>query len=136
MKLTLYSAVFSAALMCQSASAQTAYARAYIPFSFQVGTATMPAGQYSFLDSQGTLRIAETEGKKAVFHLTNHASRPNKTKDSKLVFTRYGDRLYLTSIWPDRTREGRALTLGKHEREAVKRFNRFQMAEIAMKPAS
>ncbi len=136
MKLSLYSAVFAAALFCQSGSAQTAYARAYVPFSFQVGTATMPAGQYSFLDTQGTIRIAETEGKKAVFHLTIHASRPNKVRDSKLVFTRYGDKLYLTSIWPDRTFEGRALTLGKHEREAAKRFNRFQVAEIAIKPAS
>ena len=134
MKLSLYSAVFAAALLCAGGYAQTTNLEAHIPFSFQVGETAMPAGNYSIQNSQNVLKLFDRDGHKSVFHLTMNASRSTVSRDPTLEFTRLGDEYFLTSVWNAGSSDGLTLTQCKREKE-LRRFKSYQVATVAIKPA-
>lgn len=134
MKLSLFSAAFAAAMLCSTGSAQTTIASANIPFAFQVGDTTLPAGNYMVQDSQSLLRVFQPDGSNSVFHLTIYATRPHQTPDARMVFKRYGNTYYLTSVWNAGSTEGRSLVPGKRERALAKRYQTFAMADVRLLP--
>ena len=69
-----------------------------IPFQFNVGAKTLPAGEYQFScwDSGGKLLIRSVEGKSAATVLTV-PDDANPQSDSKISFHRYGDRYFFVA---------------------------------------
>ena len=72
-----------------------------IPFNFYVAGKTLPAGQYyvgrSTEDSEG-LVLRGTDGRTGVFVLTRGIQTAEVQQQSKLVFRRYGDQYFLSSV--------------------------------------
>ena len=97
-----------------SASAQTPghNLTANVPFEFNVGDKTMPAGDYTIgrLNSDGTaLRIINRESDKSASRLTQAVQASQPGENSALVFKRYGDRFYLAQVWLVGERVGREM---------------------------
>ena len=74
--------------------------RARIPFSFNVGKTTLPAGEYTIAvlnpnSDRKVLQIRSTDGKlSALIHTTGVSI--NTPEDAKLVFNRYGNRYFFS----------------------------------------
>src|SRR5262249_2320811 len=79
----------------------------------------MPAGDYEVtLDHNGMSVLVRGEEKGATtFALTQSAEAGTTTEQPKLVFTRYGDRYFLSQIWPAGTPQGRVLPKSRMETE-------------------
>ena len=93
--ITLFAAIVNVAIA--AASAQT-IAKADIPFSFRVGSALMPAGEYDIKPADsGVVWIREVNGRSSAvaLALTNSGSTAAPTK---LVFNRYGDQYFLHEL--------------------------------------
>jgi hypothetical protein len=91
-----------------SANAQDPQLTAYIPFAFNVGTSTLPAGDYA-LEPQGDGQyywlIRNDQGKPAVFGLVT-TEGTNEDWSAKLLFNRYGNTYFLSQIgYPGETYE-------------------------------
>ena len=84
-----------------SAQAQTAVAQiavANIPFAFNVGNKTLPAGKYTIsvlnpTSDRKVLQIRSTNGRASAMIQTNSVVG-NTADDAKLVFERYGDQYF------------------------------------------
>jgi hypothetical protein len=81
-------------------SAQEASLRATVPFSFVVGSKTLPAGEYrvSMGVSQGTT-IIHGAGVAAVSLTIPAVDQSGGAKTARLVFRGYGDRYFLSQVW-------------------------------------
>ena len=87
-----------------SAQAQTAGAQkvvANIPFAFNVGNTSLPAGKYTITvlnpsSDRKILQIRSTKGSSATVQTT--AETGNISDDAKLVFQRYGDRYFFAQV--------------------------------------
>jgi hypothetical protein len=109
----------------QSAQAQsrTDYT-ANIPFAFNVGNETLPAGQYIItnartVDGAVILRI-RAKGHEGLMRLTNGVRANAPRQKTVLVFNRYGERSFLAEMWRAGESEGRQLPKSRSER-AVER---------------
>lgn len=84
-----------------STQAQTGGAQkvvATIPFAFNVGKTTLPAGKYTVAVMNPTsdrkvLQIRKTNGRESAMVITTDVAG-NSSDDAKLVFHRYGDRFF------------------------------------------
>jgi hypothetical protein len=83
----------------QSASAQTTIARVTIPFAFQTGSQTLPAGTYLVDRESPNLILLKGPGKASSFVLMHAASRSKAPDHGMLAFDRTGDKYYLRQIW-------------------------------------
>jgi len=93
--ITLFAAIVNVAIA--AASAQT-IAKADIPFSFRVGSALMPAGEYKIKPAEsGVVWISQVDGKynAVALPLTTSGS---SAAPSKLVFDRYGNQYFLHEL--------------------------------------
>jgi hypothetical protein len=105
------------------ASAQSVSLRATVPFSFAVGSKTLPAGEYRVCSgaTQGTM-IIQGPGIAAVSLTISAVDRNPGVKTARMVFRAYGDRYFLAQVWGDGnsgsefplTRSERELTAHKH----------------------
>ncbi len=135
MKLSLFSAALAAALLSATGFAQTNIATAHIPFAFQVGETTLPAGNYMVQDSNNVLRVF-ARGGSGVFRLTMNAYRDHKTPDARMVFKRYGGAYYLTDIWNAGATDGFTLVPGKRQKTLAIRFPTVAMADVRLVSAT
>ena len=90
-----------------------------IPFEFNVGDKTMPAGKYLIAEvtSDGTaLRVSNREQHQSVSRLTAAVRGSEPKEQSTLVFERYGERYYLSQIWVAGEREGRQMIKSRTQR--------------------
>jgi hypothetical protein len=114
--------LFAAA--CLSLQAQTIDLRANIPFSFQVASVGMPAGEYTFHHSGDSLIVREEGGSHtAVLSLTNAKSRPKGAATGELQFNRYGEAYFLKELWMPYSLEGRVVFPSSRERELARRIH-------------
>jgi hypothetical protein len=81
----------------QSASAQGPIAKVTIPFDFQAGSKTLPAGTY--LVDRESPDLILLRGPASGFVLMYSASRSKATDHGSLSFDRAGDKYYLRQIW-------------------------------------
>lgn len=87
-----------------AANAQSAVARATVPFEFAAGGAMMPAGDYTVeaSDLSGVILVRGTASSVALF-TTYSGTLPN-TGTAKLIFERRDGMVYLSSVaWPDQS---------------------------------
>jgi hypothetical protein len=105
-----------------------------IPFDFRIGTSVMPAGEYKvtqFLNS-GLTDIASEARKVDVRVLTHVGGRNAAPNESKLVFSKYGDRYFLSSVWQSGTDVGRVLPVSGAERELALRASPPRASQIVV----
>lgn len=93
---------------------------ANIPFAFNVGNETLPAGQYTVTNVQtadGTVILqVRAKGQDGVMRLTNRVRAGEPRQKSVLVFNRYGERIFLAEVWSAGENEGRQLPKTRSER--------------------
>jgi len=94
----MFLAVVTVTAEAQVFGAQRMQAR--IPFSFNVGKTTLPAGEYTIAvlnpnSDRKVLQIRSTDGKLSALIHTSSVSA-NTADDAKLVFNRYGDRYFFS----------------------------------------
>ena len=87
---------FTASAHAQTGSAQRVLAN--IPFDFQVGTKTLPAGRYTITvvnpaSDRKTLQIRSSDGRSTAITLTTDVIR-TASENTKLVFHRYDDQYF------------------------------------------
>lgn len=99
---------------------------AHIPFAFQIGDKTLPAGDYSVkrLSSNSLLVRSEDGDVSILAHAPRSVQHSNDAKPSteKLVFRRYGDQYFLAQVWMTRDNMGRELNMTGAERRVAADF--------------
>lgn len=124
------------ALTVVSAGAQSkSRITAHVPFAFQVGDKTLPAGDYSIKRlSQNALLVESADGQ---WSAVTQAPRsvevgPNaKPSTERLVFRQYGEQRFLAQVWMTRDNTGRELYMSGAERNAAKQL---KLAQNGAKP--
>ena len=102
----------------QSSNEQTAT----IPFSFNVGGKTFPAGEYSVkrLNPQSdnaALAITSIDGRMSKVVLTTPVLASRVQESAKLIFNRYGEQYFLAQVWTPADATGLELPKSRSERE-------------------
>jgi hypothetical protein len=110
------------------ASGQSANANkvsANIPFEFNVGYKTMPAGEYTVqtvVTAGDALLIKSADATISALRLSEATSRIKDKKHARLVFNRYGDRYFLAEVWNGVDDIGRQLLKSSDERAVEREF--------------
>ena len=95
------------------------YAKADVPFAFNVGAAQLPAGTYEIkVASQNEIIIEDGESR-AVALSNARREGPRKT-ESKLVFHRIGNQYFLAEVWKGSGEGGLIVPTSKHEKDLMK----------------
>jgi hypothetical protein len=133
MKRLLFTAGLLTAIGC-SLQAQTATARAEVPFDFRMGPSIMPAGKYVVQQSGAVLTVREEGGAhKSAIQLTLPTSRASVSRQPKLEFHRYGTDYFLAAVWSPDSHEGRALPKTKSEEELSRHAEFVETASISLR---
>ena len=94
-----------------------------IPFSFQVGDKTLPAGEYrvqSMSAGSGDVQlIREKDGDALTVVLTMVVDPKDAKSEPQLIFNHYGNSYFLSQIWTG-AGQGRELFKSKREKETAR----------------
>jgi hypothetical protein len=129
-----------AGLLVLSSMAATQVAQAQetmvvnIPFTFTAGNVTLPAGEYrvqKMEQNSAVLLIHCWDARMATFVVTNPAQAKELQSQSKLVFTRYKDRYFLSQVWKAGSIRGRQLRKSQAEKE-IAQSARLETKEITL----
>lgn len=128
----LVTIAFASALTSVSAQTPGHIARASIPFEFNVGGKSLPAGTYTVarINSDGTsLRVSNQQN--SAIRLTQSVVASEPKNQSILVFKRYGDRYFLSQVWLAGESTGREMFKSRSEKEMAQELAKNnQQAEI------
>jgi hypothetical protein len=111
-----------------------------IPFEFQIGSKTLPAGGYNVKPlSQNSMLFQSEDGQQSAIVLTNNrvqADINEKAAQERLVFHQYGSKYFLSQVWPVKGGDGHELNKTNAERQAAKEQNlaggaKIQKVEVA-----
>jgi hypothetical protein len=109
-----------------------------IPFAFQAGNQTMPAGEYrveSVLTGTGQLqRLRQVNGSAVMIVSTMSVEARNGIPNPELVFNRYGQTYFLSQIWTGGD-QGRQLFKSNREKEIMRGEPRAEIA-LLLHPTS
>ena len=108
---------------------------AHIPFGFHVGNSMLPAGEYT-VDTDpgpGLVRLRSADSKSSATIIANAVQTYPIPKDSKLIFTRYGDEYFLSRIWRAGNDTGNELRKSRRETEVAATSRRGIQAVMASK---
>jgi len=126
--------VLSLVLAAGSAFAQSGdTTRFSIPFNFIVNHTTLPAGDYAISIMGGgnqVLVIRGTGTSSIMTTVANHVQANRPSKNTKLVFRRYGDRYFLAQLWKQGGEVGHQLSKSNLESEIARDFSRQDNVEL------
>ncbi len=107
---------------------------AKIPFAFQVGSATLPAGTYAAvkLNSSGVIRMQNQATGRSVM-AGAFLPTAGKAGQSKLAFRCYNNRCFLSEIWYADEANGHGLKQSARERELVASHAEPKLTYVAMR---
>jgi hypothetical protein len=93
----------SLAVAAQAQTAGRTQLRATIPFEFNVGEKTMPAGEYTIVQinpssDQTVLQLRSNEGRNNAM-IQMHGVIGKAGEKARLVFNRYGSQYYFSQAW-------------------------------------
>ena len=116
-----------AGVLAVSAHAQTSNAQrvtASIPFAFNVGKTTLPAGKYTITvlnptSDRKTLQIRSLNGRASAIVLTTTSSG-RASENAKLVFERYGDQYVFAQAQMDETTLAALRTKERGDKQVAK----------------
>jgi hypothetical protein len=105
-------------------TATTVYAQsdsalvANIPFEFVIGNKTFPAGEYTVRYTYRSVIQILSRDRGACMFVSTGLAKGGKKIGSELVFNRYGDQYFLSTLW--RAGDvGRAVSMSRSERELI-----------------
>jgi hypothetical protein len=119
--------IVAAALLLSVVATGTCYAQqttlaVKIPFAFQAGDHTLPAGEYrveSALTGTKTIqRLRQVDGDAVMVFMTIPVQTRNGRPNPKLVFNCYGQTRFLSQIWTGDS-EGRQLFKSYREKQTA-----------------
>ena len=71
-----------------------------VPFQFNVGNEVLPAGEYTVIVENQTVRVRKSDGKANALALSRRTvSASHSDSKVKLTFRQYGDQVYLSQVW-------------------------------------
>jgi hypothetical protein len=92
-----------------------------IPFEFSVGNEALPAGEYTVRQLYPDVLVIENADGSATEIFSTIGARASKAPDeSSLVFHRYGDEYFLSTIWMTGNNIGREIFQSRAEREGIR----------------
>jgi hypothetical protein len=105
-----------------------------IPFEFVAADKTLPAGKYNIRPistAEPNLLSLQNVDSGAITTVMGQSLQASKVQaDSKLVFTRYGDRYFLSKVWTFGSYRGRELPRSRDEIELAKGASKSQMVSL------
>ena len=119
--ITMLSLVVMSLLLNATGAYAQSYAKADVPFAFNVGAKQLPAGTYEIRvlgQSANEIMIRNTETAAAAVSIARNEG-PRDT-ESKLVFDRIGTQYFLTEVWKGFGAGGMIVPTSKHEQELKK----------------
>jgi hypothetical protein len=131
-------ALLVAAIAAGRCYAQQINLKADIPFAFQVGDTSMPAGEYSVQclpePHESIQLIRGTNSSAGVFTPTLSVEAKHGKSEPELVFHKYGNTYFLSEIW---TREalGRKLSMSRREKELARETREGEVAVLLQSTA-
>jgi|SRR5277367_5257382 len=136
MKNTRFASIFSSGLVAcalaigtlastQPASAQngTAIAEVNIPFAFQTGAQTLPAGMYRIDRESNHLILLRGPGKAEGFVEMYSTVKTHPDDHGSIVFNRYGDKYFLRQLWTAGEKNGLECPKSRAEKETLQANN-------------
>jgi hypothetical protein len=103
---------------------------AHVPFAFQIGDKTLPAGDYSIKRlSPNALLVQSEDGEvSTIAQAPRSVQRGSAVKPSaeRLIFRQYGDQYFLAEVWMTRDNVGRELNMTNAERNAASQLKLVQ----------
>lgn len=113
--------VLAALATAQSNFTFTNGAKATVPFAFNVGNQSFPAGVYTVqIDREKQMVVIRTSDRKSRIFLANNDETRVAPHHSELVFRHLGDRFFLTAVWTEGSNEGERLIPGSVETEMAR----------------
>jgi hypothetical protein len=92
-----------------------------IPFEFSVGNEVLPAGEYTVRYVAQSALVIQCFDRNASQIFWTFGARSSKTRnESSLVFHRYGDEYFLSTIWTSGNDTGHELFKSRAERELIR----------------
>ena len=128
--ITILSLVVMSLLLNATAVYAQSYAKAEVPFAFNVGAKQLPAGTYEIRvlsQSPNLIMIRNPETTAAALSIAR--SEGPRDTESKLVFDRIGTQYFLTEVWKGSGTAGMIVPTSKHEQEMKKEL------QLAKSPA-
>lgn len=129
----LFRIVFCVALFTamEAAMAQTKQGDVVVdvPFAFSVAGQKLPAGHY-IVAAAGTDLIRIFNRQTRGLFVPTHSGMRSKSDGSKLVFHRYGDTYFLSSVWMTGNTFGKELFRSPPEREFEAQRSEMELAVV------
>ena len=98
--------------------------QAEIPFQFNVGNTTLPAGSYIIHQLEGSdltmMEISSADGKLSALFNVEAAEAKSVPEKSELIFNKYGDRYFLSELFDEANVDGNKLLASRDEKQASK----------------
>ncbi|HVO80408.1 MAG TPA: hypothetical protein VMT28_06745 [Terriglobales bacterium] len=106
-----------------------------VPFNFNIGTQTFPAGEYSLRSLlPHTMHLRNQSGQVLTSIATNSIESSEVSKSVKLVFNGYAGQYFLTQIWTPGDSTGRELVKSSAEIELAKKHSPGQQVALQIAP--
>lgn len=97
---------------------------AEIPFQFNVGNTTLPAGRYVIHHLEGSdlsiMEISSEDGRVSALFNVESAEAKSTPEKSELIFNKYGDRYFLSEMFDEGIVDGNELFTSRQEKRARK----------------
>jgi hypothetical protein len=119
--ITILSLVVMSLLLNATGAYAQSYAKANVPFAFNIGAKQLPAGTYEIKvlsQSPNLIMIRNPETTAAALSIAR--SEGPRDTESKLVFDRIGTQYFLTEVWKGYGAGGMIVPTSKHEQELKK----------------
>jgi hypothetical protein len=120
-----FSLIIAASIWPAKAQAQIiGNLEAEIPFQFQVGNKTLPAGKYIIHQLEGSdltvMQISSADGKQSALFDVESAEAKSTPEKTELIFNKYGDRYFLSEMFDEGNVDGSKLIASRDEKQASK----------------
>jgi hypothetical protein len=119
--ITILSLVVMSLMFNATGAYAQSFAKADVPFAFNVGNAQLPAGTYEVRvlgSSPYEIMIQNHQTSAAAMSIARRES--SRTAASKLVFHRIGSQYFLTEVWKGSAAGGMIVPTSKQEQELRK----------------
>jgi hypothetical protein len=118
--ITILSLVVMSMMFNATGAYAQSFAKADVPFAFDVGAAQLPAGTYEIKAlSQSGNQIMIQNSKTNASAVSIARRDGSRNTESKLVFDRIGNQYFLSAVWKD-SGAGMIVPTSKHEQELKK----------------
>jgi len=125
--LSLFVMLTATSVYAQSSTVQAAN----IPFEFIIGNKAFPAGAYTFTCQYTSLIQIQSQDRGESMFVSTGPVDARKTRN-ELVFNRYGDQYFLSTLWTEGDHVGRAVKMSRSERALIQ--TRRALAENSSEP--